>query len=170
MGSKLWIGLVALSVLLAAPALAGKEQEDAKKKAAMHTKKVCTEDLQTCVDNMVAKLEKKGWVGIEMDTDEATGGWVLTKVEPDSPALAAGLRKGDVLVAVNGVPYGTEDKQAWKKVKSSMTIGNTITYTVLRDGQKMKAEVTLERIPDDVMAKWIGRHVLEHSTVELAQK
>jgi S1-C subfamily serine protease len=136
----------------------------------MQVKKVCSEDLQTCVNQMVAKLERKGWVGIEMDSDKATGGWVVTRVEPDSPALAAGLQKGDVLLAVNGVSYGSEDKAAWKKVKSSMSIGETITYTVLRDGRKMKVPVTLARIPDDVMAKWIGRHVLEHTTVHLAQK
>jgi PDZ domain-containing secreted protein len=71
---------------------------------------------------------------------------------------------------VNGLEYGSKDKEAWHAVKSSMKIGKTITYTVKRDGRKKEVDVTLGRLPDDVMAKWIGRHMLEHTTIELAQK
>lgn len=171
MRSKLLIGLVALSVLFAAPALAGKDKMDADAKAKHHAKKKgCTYETQTCLNKMVTKLGQKGWVGIEMNEDKETGGWVVTKVEPDSPALAAGLQKGDVLLAVNGLAYGSDDKEAWHAVKSSMKIGETITYTVKRGDHKKEVDVTLGRLPDDVMAKWIGRHMLEHTTVELAQK
>jgi predicted metalloprotease with PDZ domain len=178
MRSKLLIGLVALSLVLAAPVLAGPEKAKAGDKEAQYKaeqakkmkKKECTHDTQACLNKMLTAYEKKGWVGIEMDHDKTTEGWVITKVEPNSPALEAGLQKGDVLLAVNGLEYGSEDKAAWKKVKHSMTIGSTITYTVKRGNHKKQVDVTLAKIPGDVMAKWIGRHMQEHGTIELAQK
>jgi C-terminal processing protease CtpA/Prc len=178
MRSKLLIGLVALSLLFAMPALAGPEKAKADGKdakyAAEHAKKKmkkgCTHDTQACLNKMLTAYGEKGWVGIEMDHDKATEGWVITKVEPNSPALEAGLKKGDVLLAVNGLEYGSEDKEAWKKVKHSMTIGSTVTYTLKRDGFKKQVDITLGKIPEDVMAKWIGRHMQEHGTIELAQK
>jgi C-terminal processing protease CtpA/Prc len=170
MRSKLLIGLVALCVLFAAPALAGEKKMDADAKAKHHAKKGCTHEAQACLNKMATKLSQKGWVGIEMNGDKETGGWIVTKVEPDSPALAAGLQKGDVLLAVNGVPFGGKDKEAMHAVKSSMKIGKTITYTVKRGDHKKKVDVTLGRLPEEIMAKWIGRHMLEHTTIELAQK
>jgi predicted metalloprotease with PDZ domain len=171
MRSKLLIGLVALAMLFAAPALAGDKKTDADLKAKQLAKtKGCTYEVQECLNKMVAKLREKGWVGIEMNEDEETGGWLVTKVEPDSPALEAGLQKGDVLLAVNGVAFASKDKEALHAVKSSMKIGETITYTVKRDGRKRSVDVTLGQLPEDVMAKWIGRHMLEHATIELAQK
>lgn len=171
MRSKLLIGLVALAVVFAAPALAGEKQKDTELKAKQHAKtKGCTHEAQACLNKMATKLSEKGWVGIEMNEDKETGGWIVTKVEPDSPALAAGLQKGDVLLAVNGVEFASKDKEALHAVKKSMRIGKTITYTLERDGYKKKVDVTLGQLPEDVMAKWIGRHMLEHTTIELAQK
>ena len=85
------------------------------------------------------------------------------------PALVAGLQEGDVLLAVNGVKFGSEDEEAWQAVKSEMQVGNTITYAVGRDGHKKKVRVTLAQVPDEVMARWVGQHMLEHTTIELAQ-
>jgi hypothetical protein len=76
MRSKLLIGLVALSVLFAAPALAGEKQMDADAKAKYHAeKKGCTHEAQACLNKMATKLGEKGWVGIEMNEDKETGGW-----------------------------------------------------------------------------------------------
>jgi C-terminal processing protease CtpA/Prc len=172
MRNKLLIGWVMLAVLLALPALAGPDKGHAHDEAAKQAmkKKGCAYDDQECLDKLAAKMRSKGWVGIEMETHEPTGGWTVTLVEPGSPAERAGLQEGDVLLAVNGVRYGSKDKEAWHAVKSSMKVGNTITYAVLRDERKQKIDVTLGRLPDDVMAKWLDRHTLKQSTVELAQK
>jgi hypothetical protein len=51
-----------------------------------------------------------------------------------------------------------------------MKPGNTITYLVARGGKKKDVSVTLAPLPESVMAEWIGRHMLEHATVEMAKK
>jgi predicted metalloprotease with PDZ domain len=151
------IPIVALALLLVAvPASAG----DSKK---------CTESTQVCLDGMVKHFETRGWVGLELESAE-TGELTITKVEPDSPAKAAGLREGDKLVALNGIRFSEENKEAMKAAQAKMTIGATVTYTVDRGGKNLDVDVTLQKIPDDVMAKWVGRHMLEHSSVEVAQK
>ena len=43
-------------------------------------------------------------------------------------------------------------------------------FTVMRDGQKKDLEVTLGELPRDVMAQWIGNHMLEsHMQVAATQ-
>ena len=56
-----------------------------------------------------------------------------------------------------------------KDAQKKMTVGATVTYTVERHGSPMDIDVELGRIPETVMAKWIGRHMIEHSTVQIAE-
>jgi len=51
--------------------------------------------------------------------------------------------------------------EAWGK----MTPGSEVVYTVSRNGKNTEIAVTLAKLPEDVMAKWIGQHMLEHATV-----
>jgi len=167
------IRLSLIAFLVAAlmlPAFAG--GKDCEKSAAVIAagKKGCDGTTQDCLNAMAAKLEKKGWVGIEYDKDEAKGVMTVTRVVPDSPAEAAGFQKGDVLLALNGVSLMDGDKKQMSKVKHAMVPGGEISYTVKRAGQKKDLDVTLAKVPEDVMAQWIGNHMLEHATVAVAQK
>lgn len=152
-----WIWVLAIAVALTAPALAG-------------DKHPCTAGTQDCLNKMVTKFQHKGWVGIEYEKKDKSGTPIVAKVIPDSPAAQAGLHKGDVLLAVNGVKYGDDDKAKWKKVKQAWTPGSTITYTVARGDKKKQIEVTLGKVPEDVLAAWVGEHMIQHATVEVAQK
>ena len=49
-------------------------------------------------------LKASGWVGVELRIDEKQGTHTIEKVIPGSPAESAGIRPGDLLVAINGVP------------------------------------------------------------------
>ena len=153
-----WVWVLILAVALAAPALAGEKKHD------------CTASTQDCLNKMAAKMKEKGWVGIEYDKSEKGEKQTISKVVSGSPAEQAGLRKGDVLLAINGVRFGEEDKEKWAKGKKSWKPGQTITYTMARDGKKQEVQVTLGKVPEDVMAQWIGQHMLQHATVEVAKK
>jgi S1-C subfamily serine protease len=137
----------ALALALAAPLGAG---EKGKK---------CTGDAQQCASKMAAEIKNRGWVGIEMDDQD--GRMTVKRVLPGSPAETAGLRAGDVLVAVNGARFAADDKQAVKAAYKSFAPGGTATYSVLRGGQEQTVSVTLGRVPDEVLAQWVGAHVLE---------
>lgn len=127
---------------------------------------VCAAETQSCLDQMASELREKGWVGIELEHSDS-GALTITRVEYDSPAGAAGLQAGDVLVALNGIAFG--DEQVWEKNKDAMRPGKTIVYTVRRDGHQKEVKVELASIPEEIMAKWIGRHMLEHASVEVTQ-
>ena len=151
-----WILVLVLAVALASPAIAGKGHK-------------CDASTQDCLNKMAAKMKDKGWVGIEYDKKENSETPVISRVVPDSPAQSAGLRQGDVLLAVNGVKYGDDDKAKWKKVKSAWKPGSTITYTVDRGGKKKEVAVKLGQVPEEVMYAWIGEHMMQHATIEVAQ-
>ena len=173
MKNKLWIPLIVLLVLAAVPALAGGSKcsgQQAAESAAQTASKAhdCTADTQYCLNKMATKLKNKGWVGIELDVDEASGLMTVTRVESGSPAQDAGMREGDVLLAMNGIRFDSEDKEKLHAAKSQMKIGSRVKYTVDRDGYKKKLDLTLAAVPDDIMASWVGQHMLGHATIEIA--
>lgn len=153
----LWIVAPALAAALAAPAaFAGGDH-------------ACTASTQECLDMMAKQLHSRGWMGIEID--DSAGQLLITKVVASSPAEDAGLEAGDVLLAVNGVVYAPENKEKLTEIRSSMTPGKVFTYQVQKEGKGEKEiEVTLGNIPDDVLAQWVGAHMLEHAHAEQAEE
>jgi C-terminal processing protease CtpA/Prc len=125
----------------------------------------CTDNTQTCLNNMAAK-QSKGWLGSEGEKSTDPAGYKLTKVYADGPAATAGLKVGDVLVALNGISYASTDEI--KKAKQALLPGSKATYTVVRDGKKQDFEVTLGTIPPEVLEASIGKHMLEHAEIQSA--
>jgi S1-C subfamily serine protease len=154
---SLLLSLVAVVALVAVPAFAGEGHK-------------CTASTQECLNKMAAKLKNKGWVGIELDKNKDTGTLTVTRVVPGSPAEQAGFRQGDMLLALNGVDMYSSDKKALHGAKKAFKPGAQVTYTVERAGSKRDLDVTLGTVPDDVLAQWVGGHMLEHADVaEIAQ-
>lgn len=155
MKSKKLILVLALAVALAAPVVAGEK---------------CTGTTQECLNKMAQSLSDKGWIGVELDSDKDTGALTIKVVVEDSPAQAAGFKPGDELVAVNGIVFADADEKAMKEAWSGMTPGKTVTCKIGRGGKEKEVDVTLAKLPDDVMAKWIGGHMIEHASMATAQK
>ena len=149
--------LVAVVVLAIGMALAGHDYK-------------CTASTQECLDKMATKMQKSGFVGVELESDKDTGGYEITRIIPGSPAEESGLKAGDVLIALNGVAMGEENKDAYKKAKKDWSPGQEITYTIKRGGDDREVNLTLAPMPADVLAKWIGTHMLDHAQVDVAQK
>ena len=70
-----------------------------------------------------------------------TNGIVVTQVDPNSPAAQAGLQEGDVILALNGQTLDAD--HVLTGLLLTHKPGETITLTVLRNGQQMQTSVTL---------------------------
>ena len=84
-------------------------------------------------------------------------GVVISRVEPTlhdaiSPAAAAGLRRGDVVVAVDGLTDPSSDELV---AYTTAHAGDSLTFTVQRDGATVTAEMT--PILSKVNGRVIGR-------------
>jgi serine protease Do len=132
----------------------------------------CTMPLKECVDRMSTTLKTTGWVGIEYDNSAesiaAHGGYKVMKVIPGSPAEKAGLQPGDVLYALNGVRIAQENYAELTKARKEWKPGQSVTYTIKREGVDREIALTLAPMPADVMARWIGEHMKEHEAAERA--
>jgi len=148
------IAIVAVVVLATGLAMAGEYKK-------------CPLSTQECLNMMAAKLKNGGWVGIELDRAE-DGTLTILKVVPGSPAEEAGIRPGDVLYALYGIPINTENEDKLKQAKKEWKPGQSVEYTIKRDGMDHQVKLTLAPMPADVLAQWIGQHMLEHASVEVA--
>ncbi len=117
---------------------------------------------QASYNEMAQKLATKGYLGLSTEKN-AAGTYQVKGIEAGSPAAAAGFQVGDVLVALNGVALNDAQKEALMKVKSTLGPGKTATYTIQRAGAERKVAATLSEVPREVLARWVGEHVIEHS-------
>lgn len=170
--SAKWIAFVALTLLVLAPlAVAGEGKDCGDHNAAAakeaHAAKKCAYGTQDCLDHMAAKMKTGGWVGIELERDETSGVMTIQRVVPGSPAEKAGFQVGDVLFALNGIEINDKNETALKAAKKDWKPGQNVNYTLKRGGQSVTAAVTLASMPADVLAKFIGEHMLEHASTEV---
>ena len=149
---------LALALLVAAPAFSGGDH------------KKCSYNTQDCLNYMATKFNSNGWVGVEIDMDEESNTLTVTRVIPGSPAEAAGMESGDKWLAVNGVRFSEDNEKALKKAKKDWKPGQSVNYTIQRNGTDREVTLTLAPMPADVLAKWIGQHMLEHASTGIAQK
>ncbi len=143
----LWI-IVAMVMATVAASLFGGEH------------KACSAPFEECAKKLVQKYNQAGWLGVDLEKSEE-GHHQITRVYQGSPAERAGFQAGDVLLAVNGVDYSKENKEALAKAKAALTPGAEATYLFLRKGEKAKLIVKLGTAPPEIVAQAIGEHFLE---------
>ena len=114
----------------------------------------------TTVRNVVNALVKDGevrgrpavgvTVGAIPDTAaehyELPEGLYVSAVSEDSDAYAKGIREGDIITAVNGEPAKTSDDIL--KVRDGLKVGDTINFTIWRDGETFDVDVALVEYND----------------------
>jgi putative serine protease PepD len=83
-------------------------------------------------------------IGAKVETggDDTGAGALVDEVVPDTPAEAAGLRQGDVITEVNGLRV--TDGIALIVAIRTYQPGETIEFTLVRDGDERVIEVTLD--------------------------
>lgn len=93
----------------------------------------------------------RGYIGVyiqEMNQDLAKSfgldkpqGALVTKIEKDSPAAKAGLKAGDIIIAVNG--QKVDSSIMLPRLVSVITPGKKAQFTIIRDQKKQDVEVTI---------------------------
>jgi serine protease Do/serine protease DegQ len=73
-------------------------------------------------------------------------GLIITDIEADSPADKAGLKHGDVLMAVDGKPI--HDQEELRLTISQLPPGTKIALNASRDGKPMVLNVTLAKLSE----------------------
>jgi len=76
---------------------------------------------------------------------DAVRGAIVSSVNEDSPAEAAGLRPGDVILSVNGVDVA--DSNDLRNRISANAPGTAITLGVVRNGRPQQLTATLDEVP-----------------------
>jgi Do/DeqQ family serine protease len=77
---------------------------------------------------------------------ERTGGAVVARVEPGSPAQRAGLKPSDLIIAVDGVPLGNASELR-NRVGMSQ-VGATVALTIVRNGTESTLQVRIAQLAD----------------------
>ena len=93
---------------------------------------------------------ERGWLGVsvqDVPAEEGRGrrGVVVAAVERASPAARAGLRQGDVVVAING--DRVETSRGLVRSVAAVPPGQTIRLMVLREGRERELPVQVGRRP-----------------------
>lgn len=78
---------------------------------------------------------------------KARHGVVVADVQPNTPAAAAGVKAGDVIIAFSG--KAVSSPQELQLVVEQSPIGGSQPLTVLRDGKRMTLNVTAREQPAD---------------------
>jgi len=101
----------------------------------------------------------RGWLGVVIqeitpDIGEAIGvreGILVAQVVKDSPADKAGLRVGDIIVALNGKKLDSVRDLQFSIMKTKP--GTEVILTVIREGRKMELRVKIGELPEKVSGK-----------------
>jgi S1-C subfamily serine protease len=82
---------------------------------------------------------RRGQLGIVVQKDAR--GVLVGQVQPGGPADRAGIKKGDIITAFNGV--GVNDPNTLRNQIAGTPPGTEVTLTILRDGQQQQVRATL---------------------------
>ncbi len=75
----------------------------------------------------------------------AARGAIVSSVQAGSPAEAAGIKRGDVIVAINNQPV--VDSNSLRNQVASTAPGSDVSLTLLRDGRETKVQLKLAELP-----------------------
>jgi Do/DeqQ family serine protease len=99
---------------------------------------------------------KRPWLGAKLQDVNAEiaeslglkrpGGALIANVSPGSPAALAGLKTGDLIVAIDG--QTVDDPNAFDYRFATKPLGGSAQVGLLRNGQEMHVTVPLEPAPD----------------------
>jgi serine protease Do len=108
----------------------------------------------------------RGWIGVTIqDVNEATAealglggrkGVLVSDVYEDQPAAQAGLRRGDVILALDG--QNVESANQLRNSIATLRPGQEVALTVLHNGRPQRLMVKVKPRSERVLARLAGEH------------
>ncbi len=109
----------------------------------------------------------RGWLGVTVQNLtpdiakhfglEGKKGSLITDVVKSGPADSAGLRRGDLVVAIKGNPV--EDSTGLRNAVSQSAPGTTLQLKIIRGGDEKTLKVKLGELPEPVTEKAKSEHM-----------
>jgi serine protease Do len=112
----------------------------------------------------VLAAERYGWLGVrirdlsESETEDLSVkqgvregyGVLIADVLKDTPAEAAGLRAGDLIVSIDGRPI--VETRGLQRLVGATPPGRDVTVVVAREGRRRELKIRVGAMPDDAVA------------------
>ena len=99
---------------------------------------------------------RRGWLGVRLAnlSEEAgaragyagEGGAVVTRITPNGPAAAAGLRAGDVVVKFGD--RDVADSRALTRMVGEAQVGDQVVLEIVREGHRLALRATIQRLEE----------------------
>lgn len=104
---------------------------------------------------------QRGYLGVQITdvtpqfakqykTGDQTGA-LVTQVGAESPAEKAGIQVEDIITGISG--QKVDGSSRLRLIVSSLKPGSTVPMDILRNGQKMTVNATLEALPEEALAE-----------------
>jgi serine protease Do len=118
---------------------------------------------------------RRGWLGVsvqELDVQlsrhfklDRENGVLVVGVADRSPAGKAGLKRGDIIKAIDD--HEVKNKSDFRGRMASYTVSSSIRFSILRDGKVKKVKARVTAIPKSYVKEftrhWLGLLVQENS-------
>jgi len=132
------------------------------------------------VKSVISQLRDKGsvtrgWIGVQIqpvtpDIADSMGlkkaaGALVAEPQPNSPAVKAGIRSGDVITAVNGKPI--RDARQLARLIGTLSPGTSVTLDLIHDGSQRTTTLTLGTLPAEKVAANEPSHPGKQSDIDV---
>lgn len=99
-----------------------------------------------------AQEAPRGWIGFRFchyePSSESESGWIeVSEIAPGSPAGAAGMAAGDLIVGLNGHTLPWREAAEVAKFLRSQEPGSSLAFTVRRGVEELELEITVGEPP-----------------------
>ena len=91
----------------------------------------------------MAKAAELKSAALPEDTKAYRIQWINSGHTEGRAAKKAGLKEGDLIVAINGKPVTLTPEQFHMHVRANYQVGDKLPLTITRDGQRQSIELTL---------------------------
>jgi C-terminal processing protease CtpA/Prc len=135
-----------LALAVAVPAFAGGGSCSGESKASS----------ASMADHCAGKTTSAAWAGAWLQRS-SDGRVMVADVAKGSPASKAGLKRGDLVLAVNGYDLSNTEQRAMCASKAACNVGSTLTYRVQRGRSTKDLTFKLAKMPSDATQRFASR-------------